>query len=795
MTDHVKNRHPTGPSGQAAPKDPGHATSVSPGLSADPESVLSKSSGKHQANPAPGTTEREYDRMLESLSQATRLLLYESDNTKSLPMALNILGAAFNAEQVSLFENRRDPVTNLRVFSQRHAWSSIQGMDAESPTPLHNMPYQPAFDALYEALSAGQTYSTRTEDLPEAMRRSMAERGVRFTTQVPVHIGQRLWGFLALDICTDECEWSRNERNILDIMAGVISCAIRHEETNKDIATRDRMLGGMAEAHHELLVNPDIEYAISRAIPILAASMNVDRFFIGENIHDPEQERVQLCMRYAHDQGSGRMETLPPETEPIDYDERLPGWLRVLEADQPISGALASLLPGQHGELRSILIAPLILNHQLWGVIGLERINVEHRWLKSELSALNAIATGIAAALSRKQTEHSLRNSEEQLRQSQKMEAVGRLAGGIAHDFNNLLTAILGYGELMLNQMPEGSTWASEVKEIYQAADRARALTGQLLAFSRRNVMEITRADMNEIILSSERLLSRLIGEDISLKVAPDASPCPVMVERTQIEQVILNLAINARDAMIEGGQLEITTERIALPDGLTRSNVEVPPGNYVRLSVADNGTGIPEEIQSHIFEPFFTTKDVGKGTGLGLAMVYGTVRQSNGYILFESEKNRGTVFSIYLPLAAPTQKGVQTSLAAPLQRGSEAVLLLEDDRMVRNVSERFLTARGYKVTTRDNGVQGLEYFREHSAEVDLVLTDITMPQMSGIAFADAARRIKPGQKILFMSGYADDKVPPDHYAKESRLFLQKPFSLNALCSRVREILDDTTAT
>jgi len=407
---------------------------------------------------------------------------------------------------------------------------------------------------------------------------------------------------------------------------------------------------------------------------------------------------------------------------------------------------------------------------------------------QTDLKRLNAaVARELRSAAMRRERARL----EEQVRQSQKMEAVGRLATGVAHDFNNLLTIVTGYSELLLASRNLDERQRTSLEEIRRAADRGGALTGQLLAFSRRRPLETRRISLNELLLGMERMLRRLIGEDINLVTIPAASPDTVECDPGRLEQVILNLAVNARDAMADGGTLTIETATASVGKGPQSGHLGVPAGRYVTLSVADTGSGMDEETRKHVFEPFFTTKAPGRGTGLGLATAYGTVNQMGGAIGISSEPGHGTTVQIYVPLAK--EKG-QAARLKPASKATsahgETILVVEDDARVRKLIVGVLRGHGYTVVEAIRGEEALRRVREHKGKLDLAVVDVVMPEMSGPELVQKIHPLFPEMRVLFISGYVDEALVHHRIPESGAAFLQKPFLPDALARKVREVLD-----
>ena len=383
------------------------------------------------------------------------------------------------------------------------------------------------------------------------------------------------------------------------------------------------------------------------------------------------------------------------------------------------------------------------------------------------------------------------RQLENMVRQSQKLEAIGRLSGGLAHDFNNLLCVINGHTELLTEALQPGDPSIRSVTQIRKAADSAAALTRQLLAFSRRQVFHPQVVDLNVIVTETERLLNRLIDEHIEFHTALDPALGRVMVDPVQVEQVIINLVLNARDAMPKGGKLTIETSNLDLEEDHDSKFSQIPAGKYVVLALTDTGCGMSEETQSRIFEPFYTTKEMGKGTGLGLATVYGIVKQSGGFIWVYSEESRGTTFKVYLPrVASPLTKGRPTRLS-DISKGTETILVVEDAEPLRALTKEFLTACGYTVLDAANGDEAIQIAQSYAGTIDLLLTDVVMPRLGGKPLVEQMAQVRPHTRVLYMSGYPNDGIVQAGILANGVALLEKPFTRELLSNRVRQVLDE----
>jgi PAS domain S-box-containing protein len=437
---------------------------------------------------------------------------------------------------------------------------------------------------------------------------------------------------------------------------------------------------------------------------------------------------------------------------------------------------------------RSALVAPMAYKGAVVGVVEIQCYE-EAAYTSGHVTAMSMAANLTANAVENVRLYEREREKEEQLRHSQRLESVGKLAGGVAHDFNNLLVAINGYSDLSLRRLEEGDPVRYNVEEIKRAGERAAALTSQLLAFSRKQVMQPKLISLNEVVTDMNRMLRRVIGEDIELVVALAPDLGVIRADPNMLEQVVLNLCVNSRDAMPRGGRLVIETSNVALDDAYAYRHVGVKPGRYVCLSVSDTGEGMDAKTRARVFEPFFTTKEMGKGTGLGLSTVYGIVKQSGGNVWVYSEAGQGSVFKVYLPRVeeGPVEERAAPE-AAPPPAGSEKILLVEDDSLVRLVVREIISEQGYEVLAADGPAEAERLFREHE-DIELLLTDVVMPQMNGKELAERLLGRRPALRVLFMSGYSE-AVVRDGALEEGIEFIQKPFTPDALLRKLREVLD-----
>jgi len=467
--------------------------------------------------------------------------------------------------------------------------------------------------------------------------------------------------------------------------------------------------------------------------------------------------------------------------------EEVMGWPRNEALQKNIKGLVAPEHAALCGEVMRRIVSGEPLQH-----FEIAMLRKDGRKVLLEASARLIRSNGnkdCVQGIARDVTER--RQLENMVRQSQKLEAIGRLSGGLAHDFNNLLCVINGHTELLTEALQPGDPSIRSVTQIRKAADSAAALTRQLLAFSRRQVFHPQVVDLNAIVTETERLLNRLIDEHIEFYTALDPALGRVMVDPVQVEQVIINLVLNARDAMPKGGKLTIETSNLDLEEDHHSKFSQVPAGKYVLLSLTDTGCGMSQETQSRIFEPFYTTKEMGKGTGLGLATVYGIVKQSGGFIWVYSEEGRGTTFKVYLPRVASPLTEPRPSRHGDISKWTETILVVEDAEPLRALTKEFLTASGYTVLEAANGDEAIQIAQSYAGSIDLLLTDVVMPRLGGKPLVEQMAQVRPHTRVLYMSGYPNDGIVQAGILANGVILLEKPFTREILSKRVRQVLDE----
>jgi PAS domain S-box-containing protein len=573
----------------------------------------------------------------------------------------------------------------------------------------------------------------------------------------------------------------------------MISDITSHKQVEEELRRRDRELALLNRIIAASAATPskDQEAILEVACRELALALNVPHAVAA--LLDKMKTTITVVAEYSAGEGLAIL----PQAWPV-VDDPLGQYLlshkTPLVTGEDLNNPHLDLI---HNHLRqqgiaSLLLVPLVIEGEVVGSLGLASLE-PRRFSTEEINLTWSVADQLAGVLARVRLEEKRRQLEEQYYQAQKMEAVGRLTAGVAHDFNNLLTTINGFAALMQRELrPDDPQW--EMADIIlRSGQRAAGLVRQLLAFSRKQIIQPQVLNLNSILVELDKMLQRVIGEDIDLKIRLAPELWPVKVDPAQMEQVILNLVVNARDAMSTGGQLTIETANVVIDDNYVADHLDTQLGKYVLLAISDTGCGMSPEVKAHIFEPFFTTKERGHGTGLGLATVFGIIKQSGGNIWVYSEEGMGTTFKIYLPSVAEkkSEPPVDPEVGVEMPGGSETILLVEDDAGVRALLRQVLSPLGYTLLEAGNGQEALRLLADYPDPIHLLLTDVVMPGISGKTLAEEASRTRPDLKMLFMSGYTDEAIVQHGVPDAEAAFLQKPFSLMALAAKIRSVLDN----
>lgn len=684
-----------------------------------------------------------------------------------------------------------DPATDLLHFD---FW-----VDQHDPVPSP-LPVGVGFGSY--VLASGKSILL-TEELTEQMTSSglVKDSGTYSPSWlgVPLRTASQIIGVLVVQHYDLKNAYTETDLQFLDSVGSQIAMAIERKrseqalvEANKraladyeSLVERIAVLGRTLGTARELKI-------IFRALRDFAvAAVPCDALVI--SLYDRDKELRRIAYGWADDEElESSYGTEVPVRDGI-VGRAIKSGTVVIDNDYraALAGNPTSVAIGSHVDRasdRSALAAPMTVMGRTVGLVEVQCHRVG-AFENGHATAMRMAANLAANAIENVVLMEREQEKEEQLRQAQKMESIGTLAGGIAHDFNNLMTAVTGYSDLALRGSLDDSL-RGKIEQIKKAGERAATLTRQLLAFSRKQMLQPEVLDLNAVVNGLITMLPRLIGEHIVVSLKLSSSLGRIKADPGQIEQVLINLAVNGRDAMPQGGCLMIETSNVHLSSPINKVGSTIEPGHYVLLSVSDNGSGMDAEVQAQIFEPFFTTKGVGKGTGLGLSTVYGIVKQSGGNIWVYSEPGKGTAFKIYLPRVDEIEEG-EIALPAPaVSRGSETILLVEDEEQVRNLSKEILEGYGYSVLVAQDGSAGLSLSKEFPGRIDLVLTDVIMPHLGGKELVDLLKPLRPDSKVLFMSGFTDDAIIHHGVSDDGVFFLQKPFSTEGLASKVREVLD-----
>jgi len=658
----------------------------------------------------------------------------------------------------------------------------------------------------------------QTEDFSEYKDRfpmllSTFQSGFRSILDVPLFSKGRIIGGLLLRSLKPYAYTDKDVKlaeGIAHQIAGAIASAKlfseheKAEEALKKNETEAKRLAQenaiMAEIGRIISSTLNIEEVYERFAEEVLHVIPFDR--VSVNTINPDRTSITIAYSFGITVGPIQVGDVLPLDAPFEENifNRRSSVLIQAEDESELAKSYPNLVPHYQAGLRSMMTVPLISKDQVIGILHIQSLK-PNAYTELDLRLAERVGNEIAGAIAnaqlfaeRKQAEEGKAVLQEQLRQSQKMESIGQLAGGVAHDFNNILTVIHGYSELVINSLDPTDPIRDDVKEIKTAAERASALTRQLLAFSRKQMLQPKVIDLNALVTNMVKMLRRMIGEGIQLNTLLANDLASLKADPGQIEQVILNLAVNAKDAMPNGGTLTVETANVELDQDYADLHLNAVPGPYVMLSVSDTGVGMTPEVRQRVLEPFFTTKEKGKGTGLGLSTVYGIVKQSGGNIWIYSEPGQGSTFKIYLPrVEEEADSMLQSSVVAnKSQQGSETILLVEDEKMVRSLALTILKRQGYNVLEAENGDKALRIVQEQNANsIHLMLTDVVMPGMSGQELSERLKPQCPGMKVIYMSGYTDEAIVEKYGLSAPGIhYLQKPFPPDTLVKRVRSVLD-----
>jgi len=765
-------------------------------------------------------------------SEPFRLLLVEdvADDAALIVAELRRAGLAFTSQRVDSETSLRDALHqfvpdivlsdhSLPSFGAREALRMVRTERADTPVIIVTGSLDEETAAEYiRAGAVDYVVKHRLHRLAPAVSRAIvnardvrerkrAEQELRRTTeflshaQAFAHIGSWEW-----DIARDTVIWSAETYQIFGLSPAQGSLALEqylaliHPDDRDTVAGAVRRTldtGAPFEIDHRIVHSDGSIHFLHGRGGVVRDATGRPVGMTGTVLDITARKQAEEALRQAND----RLETLIASAPLAIYSTdaagavqtwnpaaaRLFGWTASEVVGRPLP-----TVPEENGAQCTGLRRRVMGGESLNGVEVVRR-KKDGTPVTASLSAapLRDAEGRVTGILTLIQDVTDVKRLEQQFFQAQKMEAVGRLAGGVAHDFNNLLTAILGSTDLLLESLPADHPGREEAVETRKAALRAADLTRQLLAFSRQQVLAPRVLDLNEVVANMDRMLQRLIGEDVELRTVLARDLGAVRADPGQLEQVIVNLAVNARDAMPHGGSLTIETANVALAEAYMAAHSVVEPGSYVLLAVSDTGSGMDAAVQARVFEPFFTTKPKGQGTGLGLATVYGIVKQSGGYIWLYSELGRGTTFKVYLPrIDAPVESTRPAPVIPASLRGSEAILLVEDQEEVRKLVRRMLEGRGYRVLVAASGHEALRLAEQQAGAIHLLVTDVVMPGMSGREVALLLAPTHPTMKVLYLSGYTDESVVRHGILEPGVAFLQKPFTAETLARKVREVLD-----
>ena len=757
------------------------------------------------------------EKLIEELYQAAQMLLPMSDEVPFQGF-VDSIGPFSNASRAYVFLNSHGADNSL-LTSQVAEWCA-EGIKPEIDNPeLQNLSYDKFLPRWRDCFSRGENIGGRVADFPSEERKILEPQNIKALLAIPIIVDNECAGFIGFDNCLDDREWEGAEQLFLKSAANALAQAIKRKRLEKDVSQRLIALTRSDVDLKELKLTDIIELDVLQQLQDgFAAAFNISSAIYdvgGELITKPSCFTEFCSLIRGTEKGHGNCNAFENKLA-REISENEPLYIRkgcvfkniitatvpmIIQGNHIVNWSIGQLVDGEleldeiKDYAREIGLDENVLIEAAGKLkrvddASLKKIVFFLKVLSEQISILAAqnLQQGRDIA-ERKRIEEEKDKIEEQLRHSQKMEAVGSLAGGIAHDFNNLLQVILTYTDFVLSKMPAESQQRSDLEQVFNAANRAAELTAQLLAFSRRQIIQPVDISITELIDDLLKMIRRLIGENIDLIFIPGKNQMDVHVDRGQIEQVLMNLCVNARDAMPNGGKLIIKTKSIIINEEKFDKYSLGKPGKYVLISVTDTGCGIDKHVQEHIFEPFFTTKEVGKGTGMGMATAYGIITQHGGQISVESELGKGTSLNIFLP-AINRQQVISNNLESiQVVGGSETVLIAEDDANLLKLFARILTDAGYNVLQAKDGAEAVRIFSEHSDDIDIAVFDVVMPVLGGKEAMKIILGKRPDLPHFYVSGYTDDAVHTNFIQEHGLILLRKPYDKRTLLGKIRELL------
>lgn len=685
------------------------------------------------------------DALLKAAAHIGQLLLSAKDPSHVLDQAMQLMGEASEQDRAYYFERHFVPGCDDITVSMRNEWVRPEISRQIDNQLMQNLPLAIAAPTAYGLLSRGKSYNSNVRDIPSPEKHLIKGQNITSIFLMPIMIEGIFQGFIGLDNCSKEYLWTQGESSVLDIVASGIGAALSRFRAEAALKESEARFRAISERSHTAICVINDEGRITWCNDRLVEMGGYPR------------EMILSTPSFAA--------FMAPESVPFTVENFTKALMGQQYAHQYRFFFVRS--DGQKRVCEKYMMDYVDTNGRRNVIVNMTDIT-DHLTAEEEKGKLAA-----------------------QLQHAQKMESVGRLAGGVAHDFNNMLGVIIGNISLALEDLPADSPIRENLEEVEKCANRSANLTRQLLAFARKQTIEPRVLNLNETVSGMFKLLRRLIGEDIDLAWLPGNDLWPVYIDPTQIDQILANLCVNARDSIGNTGKITIETENVNMDQTSCAKETGLVPGAYVRLTITDTGCGMDKEIQAHLFEPFFTTKEQGKGTGLGLATIYGAIKQNNGFIYVHSEPGIGTTFKIYLPRHMAITKPTRPLTVRKIEiHGNETILVVEDEPAILRMTTLALQKKGYNVLGAATVAEAIQFARRQGNEIQLLITDVIMPEMNGRDLAEHLQTIIPKLRCLFMSGYTADVIAHHGVLNTGVNFIQKPFSLKDLTTKIREVIE-----